>query len=74
MFRLIALAIFLGVLHGLMMTPIVYIMDTDQNASTNGEWKKNDFFLFRKFFYYFKILSLNFSRKFRFFFHWHFFF
>uniref|UniRef100_A0A0M3IHF7 Transmembrane protein 144 n=1 Tax=Ascaris lumbricoides TaxID=6252 RepID=A0A0M3IHF7_ASCLU len=32
---LIALAIFLGVLHGLMMTPIVYIMDTDQNASTN---------------------------------------
>ncbi|KHN82101.1 Transmembrane protein [Toxocara canis] len=30
---LIALAVFLGILHGLMMTPIVYIMDTDKDAS-----------------------------------------
>ncbi|VDM23831.1 unnamed protein product [Toxocara canis] len=34
---LIALAVFLGILHGLMMTPIVYIMDTDKDASKSGK-------------------------------------
>ncbi|VDK18305.1 unnamed protein product [Anisakis simplex] len=29
------LAVFMGVLHGLMMTPVVYIMDTDPHASKN---------------------------------------
>lgn len=38
-FSFIGLAVFLGCFHGLMLTPIVYVQDTDPNHSNNGNIK-----------------------------------